>query len=82
VKLYLFWSESDKAVFGFTAEPMGGNLPPEFAPWTKNAGGEAVYTDQDEHPVVNAVVLAVQRDGFYLGRSSPPGVRSADPTIH
>ncbi len=82
MKIYLFWSDGDKEVFAFTAEPSGENLPFEFAPWMKNADGEAIYTDQDEHPVVNAVILAVQRDGFYLARSKLPRARCAGPTIH
>jgi hypothetical protein len=63
--IYLFWSESDREVFGFTFESDGGNLPTDLAPWSKNGEGEAL---PDENLASNSVVRAVQRDGFYLAR--------------
>jgi hypothetical protein len=69
--LYLFWSRSDIEVFGFTADVDGRNLPVEFGPWERNGDGACLYAGADESlPVSDPVRLAIQNDGFYLGRSS------------
>jgi hypothetical protein len=80
--IFLFWSQTDTDIFGFTTEPEGGNLPAEFAPWSKNGQGAALYLGAGEDltaaGVANPVVRAIQRDGFYVGRGrfSPPTSRS------
>jgi hypothetical protein len=73
MQIYLFWSETDSEVFGFTANIEGENLPAGFAPWSKSGQGGALYLGPAEDltalSVSNSVIRAVQRDGFYLGRS-------------
>jgi hypothetical protein len=72
--IYLFWSKADTSVFGLTLDPEGENLPAEFAPWSRNGNGEAIYTDPGEGPTArnafNPVVRTVQREGFYLASST------------
>jgi hypothetical protein len=68
MRLYLFWSTRDIEVFGFTFERTGNNLPIEFAPWSKNGDGGALYANQGGRSSSNGIVEAVQRDGFYLAR--------------
>jgi hypothetical protein len=72
MKLYLFWSDLDIGVFGFTEDAGGENLPAEFAPWSKNGSGEAIFRGSADEPVaggfVNPILRAVDRDGVYLGR--------------
>jgi hypothetical protein len=74
--IFLFWSEADIEVFALTLDREGENLPAEYGPWSKNGHGEALEVGAGESIAVprvsNAIVRAVQRDGFYLaeiGRS-------------
>jgi hypothetical protein len=72
MKLYLFWSDLDIGVFGFTEDAGGENLPTEFAPWSKNGEGEPIFYCPADEPLagefVNPILRAVDRDGVYLGR--------------
>jgi hypothetical protein len=74
MQIYLFWSEADTSVFGLTLDPEGENLPAEFAPWSRNGDGQAIYADPGERPTaLNAfdpVVQTVRREGFYLASST------------
>jgi hypothetical protein len=85
--IYLFWSQRDVAIFGFTLEPAGRNLPIEFAPWSKNGDGAALHeAAPDANLPFNAIVQAIERDGFYLARTEllrglPPG-HNGGYTIH
>jgi hypothetical protein len=72
MQIYLFWSDHDREVFGFTFDPEGTNLPFEFAPWSKNDNGAALYAGPSDGVAFNAVISAVRRDGFYLARSAAP----------
>jgi hypothetical protein len=69
MQIYLFWSQRDLGVFGFTSDHAGANLPVEFMPWSKNGDGEALYTGPNEasNPA-NVIIEAVQRHGFRLAR--------------
>jgi len=76
MNIFLFWSEANTEVFALTRDREGENLPAEYGPWSKNGHGEALNIDAGESitasRVPNAIVRAVQRDGFYLaeiGRS-------------
>lgn len=71
--VFIFWSEADLSVFGFTSDPTGANLPSELAPWTKNGTGVALCTEAESIPTyasANPVLLKVDRDGFYLARTT------------
>ncbi len=85
--IFLFWSEADAELFALTLDREGKNLPAEFGPWSKNGHGEALYVGADEGIAVprvsNAILRALQRDGFYLaeiGRSRRASL--ADQTYH
>ena len=72
MKLYLFWSVLDIGVFGFTSDAEGQNLPAEFAPWSKNGQGEAIFPGPANEPAggefANPILRSVHRDGVYLCR--------------
>jgi hypothetical protein len=85
--IFLFWSEADPEVFALTLDRDGESLPVEYGPWSKNGHGEALNVGLGESTtasrVSNAIVRAVQRDGFYLaeiGRSRR--VSLGDQTYH
>jgi hypothetical protein len=69
--IFLFWSEADTEVFALTLDREGESLPAEYGPWSKNGNGEALNVGAGESITAsrvssNAIVRAVQRDGFYL----------------
>ena len=70
LSLFLFQSSTEPAVFGFTADIGGANLPAELAPWLNYGsahdviGGKAVTSAG----FASAVMAAVQQAGFYLAR--------------
>jgi hypothetical protein len=83
----LFRSGKAPDVFGFTADPTGGNLPTEFAPWEMAGSGTAAQsyagTSLDGLALSDPVIRAVARDGFYLARSGLTIVAEVpDETIH
>lgn len=82
--LHLFHSLAVPNVFGFTQDATGTNLPPEYAPW-EHAGEDAVFNialSQETlvDGIANPICTAVERDGYYLGRTRHP-LRPAR-TIH
>ena len=40
--VFLFFSQVDRDLLGFTADKTGSNLPPEYAPWKHALGGAAI----------------------------------------
>jgi hypothetical protein len=82
MRIFLFWSEWDLEVFGFTSDLEGRNLPSELAPWSKNGDGEALYTGPDNSPETNTIVLAVQRYGLYLARTRAAGAPPLSRSVH
>jgi hypothetical protein len=81
MEVFLFRSAKEPDLFGFTADPTGGNLPGEFRPWQVAGAGTAaqVYagTSLDGLASSDPVIKAVEHDGFYLARS---GVTISTPT--
>jgi hypothetical protein len=71
--LSLFQSTTDIAVFGFTYDPIGTNLPDEFAAWrlvdqtTLTGGGMLIALLSDD-----AVAEAVVQKGVHLVRIAAP----------
>jgi hypothetical protein len=82
MEIYLFWSEWDAEVFGFTSDPKGENLPADLAPWSRNGGGQAIYSRPDENQAPNTVVEAIRRDGFYLARNFSRSASSPRHRVH
>jgi hypothetical protein len=75
--IFLFWSEADTEVFALTLDREGKSLPAEYGPWSKNCRGEALNVGAGEATtascVSNAIILAAQRSGFYLGEIGRSG---------
>jgi hypothetical protein len=71
--IFLFHSTKESDVFGFTADPIGSNLPAAFAPWRRSGGGTAAQayagSSLDGRAASDPVVKTIERDGFYLARS-------------
>ena len=69
--IYLFLSQSNENVQGFTLDITGSNLPADYAPWHAAGSGEAVPVGGDTDPVA----MIVQRDGYFLvsTRKRSPG---------
>ena len=69
MKISLFRSSKEPDVFGFTADPTGGNLPDELGPWHVAGSGTAAQayagSRLDRLASFDPVVKAVERDGFY-----------------
>lgn len=70
MQVFIFQSEKDKDIFGFSGELAGGNLPAEFAPWQRigntalqSGGGVAGIGPAD------AVIASIEREGFFVARS-------------
>ena len=82
MQLYLFWSEGDLEIFALTDDAAGNNLPSEFAPWSQNGDGAALYVGQDSMETSNLVVRLVQRDGFYLARTGAPRAKGVSWNVH
>ena len=62
MSVFLFRSEKDPCVLGFTNDSKGENLPREFAPWN-TVGGQLLPSTFGRS---NMVWQAVQREGFYV----------------
>jgi hypothetical protein len=62
MRIYVFVSNKDPDVLGFTSEGTGANLPGAYGPWREEvvSGFCVVATDGD--PISDAV----RRDGFYI----------------
>lgn len=77
MEISLFRSCTEPAVFGFTADPTGCNLPAEFGPWLKAGAGTAAQTYAgdclDGIALSDPIIRAVDSDGFYLTRSGVTG---------
>ena len=81
MQVFIFLSQKDADVVGFTGQRYGSNLPAEFAPWNPldNSAMQlgtplAGITDGS-----NAVLQGIQQDGFYLARSGVRVTRSTSP---
>ena len=75
MKLHLFHSLKDPAVFGFTEDQLGTNLPPAYAPWAHSGEGGVIQVQTHQMTrwgQPTAVAEAIQRDGYYLGRLRTP----------
>jgi hypothetical protein len=62
MKVYIFISDKESRVRGFTFDPTGRNLPAEYAPWKALNEGRMTSARSKDDPVM----VAVARDGFFL----------------
>ena len=65
--VYMFASQHDASVFGFTGNPMGSNLPPELAPW--HALGIQVMSGIGGVNGADHLRAAIRANGYYLART-------------
>jgi hypothetical protein len=71
MRVFIFRSEKDNAIIGFTDQLDGGNLPADLGPWSA-LGGQAIQTGDAMTGIsgaANAVLDGIKRDGFFLARS-------------
>jgi hypothetical protein len=61
-RIYVFASDRDPGVAGFTSDKTGANLPDEHGPWREEVVPGVVVIDTDDDPIAQAVRL----DGFYV----------------
>jgi hypothetical protein len=62
VCIYVFASDKDPDVVGFTSDEVGSNLPVEHGPWREEIEPGIEVIDTDDDPIAQAVRL----DGFYV----------------
>jgi hypothetical protein len=78
---FSFRSDKDSAVFGYTCQREGGNLPMDFAPW--RALGEQVI--QAGEPLggvsggATAVLEGIAHDGYFLTKPEIKIIRQRVP---
>jgi hypothetical protein len=68
MRIYLFKSEVDAEVFGFTIDETGANLPDRFAPW-RSFGDLITSSSKPLLGIGLTATATIKRDGFYLARS-------------
>ena len=61
--VFLFLSQADRDLMGFTVDKTGSNLPPEYAPWKPASGGVAIPLGGGN---TSSIIEAVQQDGYLL----------------
>jgi hypothetical protein len=60
MRIYVYVSQDDPTILGFTSDETGTNLPDEHGPWCEDTetGLTVIDTDGD------SIAEAVRRDGF------------------
>lgn len=77
--LHIFQSQKTPEMFGFTADPIGTNLPAEDGPWER--AGNAIPLGVTMASTSPEIAQQIERDGYALvkGHSvSPPHVRRTE----
>jgi hypothetical protein len=71
MQIFVFRSDKDNDVFGFTGERHGRNLPAEFAPWTPLGHNEMTVGNKVSGVTggADAVTKGIARDGFFVARA-------------
>jgi hypothetical protein len=71
MQVFIFRSDKDQGVYGFTAARDGANLPAEFSPWKPQGGSAmAVGTAVAGIGPSDAILASIATDGFYVSRTS------------
>jgi hypothetical protein len=60
--IYVFASDTDPCVVGFTYDETGSNLPAALGPWREEVEPGIIVIDTDDDPIAQAV----RRDGFFV----------------
>jgi hypothetical protein len=62
MRIYVYVSQQDPDILGFTSDEAGANLPDGHGPWREEIEPGVVVIDTDDDPIAKAV----RRDGFYV----------------
>ena len=74
MQVFVFQSETDRGIYGFTIERDGGNLPARFRPW-RSCGNQAVPISGTPAGSGNGVLMQhLQAEGYYLTRQASPTI--------
>lgn len=65
MRIYVFVSESEPDILGFTSDKTGANLPAEYGSWREEAEPGVVVVDTDDDPIAQAV----RRYGFCVSEA-------------
>jgi hypothetical protein len=60
MRIYVYVSQRDPGILGFTSDETGANLPDGHGPWCEETEPDVVVIDADGDPIAEAV----RRDGF------------------
>jgi hypothetical protein len=60
--IYVYVSQEDPDILGFTSDITGANLPGKHGPWKPSNGGAAVVTGDGTDPVT----AIVRRVGYFI----------------
>ena len=63
MRIYVFVSDKDPDIVGFTLDPTGGNLPDALVPGVRRQTPGAVVTDCDDSDPISE---AVRQNGFSI----------------
>jgi hypothetical protein len=66
MQVFIFRSEKDSNIVGFTAQRDGGNLPAEFAPWTAQGNSAIQSGAASSSGGADAVQQGIKYDGYFL----------------
>jgi hypothetical protein len=62
MRIYVFVSDKDPAILGFTSDEAGANLPDALGPWREEVEPGIFVVGTDHDPITEAV----RRDGFCI----------------
>jgi hypothetical protein len=62
MRIYVYVSQQDPDILGFTSDETGANLPERHGPWREEIEPSVVVIDTDDDPIAKTV----RRHGFYV----------------
>ena len=60
MRIYVYVSQQDPDVLGFTSDETGANLPDGHGPWREEVMPGVVVIDTDDDPIAEAVRLEIK----------------------
>jgi len=64
MQVYVFSSAGDSTVRAFSSDPMGRNLPSEYAPWRRDTANNMITIDLTTDPMADDI----REQGYHLVR--------------
>jgi hypothetical protein len=62
MKIYVFVSDKDPDILGFTSDETGANLPRALGPWREESESGVAVVERGDNPIAQVV----ERDGFFI----------------